>query len=112
MPEQLSINFEAARRARDAGIARVAESSEELTPGWQDRALDLLRRYAHAQVTPFLGEEFRLWAHAHGLEEPHDGRAFGPVFQRAVRLGVIERAGYAPAASSNCSPKPTWRPCR
>lgn len=110
MVDQLSIDFDVARADRDDAIARVARSSEELQPGWQERAMDLLVEFCQSAPGPFLAEEFRAWAWARHLEDPHDGRAFGPLFQRAARRGVIERAGYAPAASSHLSPKPTWRP--
>ncbi len=40
---------------------------------------------------------------------PHDSRAWGAVMRRAARARLIEKIGYAPAASSHGSPKPLWK---
>lgn len=106
---QLPLDHRAAVIRREVGMDRVGAKVEALTPGWLDAAFVLLQRFAAEQRKPFLTEDFRSWAHAHGLELPHDGRAFGPVLQRAARDGLIARAGFAPASSSNRSPKPLWQ---
>lgn len=99
--KQLDMDFIRARR--DDGIARVAASSGD---DWQDAALASLHQYALTHER-FLTEEAR--ADADQLPDWVDGRAWGQVVRRAVRLGWIERAGFAPARSSNLSPKPLWR---
>jgi hypothetical protein len=101
-----------AKARGESGAQRAADHAERTAPGWQDRAFELLAMFAKvkAQVgTPFLGESFRAYASTNGLEDPPDGRAFGAVFKRAAREGVIESVGFAPANSSNRSPKTLWR---
>lgn len=105
---QQTIDFEAARARRDQGMTRCADKAERESSGWNDHALALMRHYALAQVLPWTIEQFRPWAYGRGLAKPDDERAFGSTTQRAIRLGYIERVGYAPAASSNGAPKATY----
>ena len=107
--DQLGLDFEAARARRDAGMASSLEHAESDVPGWGDHAYALLRQFACLQDQPWTCEQFRPWAYSRGLAKPDEERAFGPVTQRAIRDGVIARVGYAPAASSNGSPKPQYQ---
>lgn len=109
MSAQLPIDFETARRRRDIGISRAADHADADTPGWSDIAFDFLEACAKVRAAPFLAEDIIELAKAAHLEPPPDGRAWGGVFQRACRRGVIAKAGYAPAKTSNCSPKVLWR---
>lgn len=43
------------------------------------------------------------------IGETADFRSFGPVIQSLKADGLIECSGYAPAISSNYSPKKLWR---
>lgn len=96
-----------AEQRRDHGIQRAVDHAEREQEGWTDFALSLLRFYASRQSDPFLAEQFV--EHCTGLIAlPPDGRAWGGVFKRAARLGIIRRVGYAPAKSSNLAPKCTW----
>lgn len=109
MEPQYQINFDVAAARREAGMASALDHAESDAPGWGDTCLDYMRRYALRQSDPWTCEEFRAWAYALGLPMPAEQRAFGPVTQRAIRAGLIQRVGYAPAASSNGSPKPVYR---
>jgi hypothetical protein len=103
-----TLDFEAARARRAAGMASAFEHAESDVPGWGAQCFQMLVAYAAEQHHSFTIETFRAWAHARGLPVPAESRAFGPVTQRAIRQGVIVRTGYAPAASSNGSPKPVY----
>lgn len=110
MNAQLAIDFDAARARREAGMTSALEHAESDAPGWGDRAYALLVEFAREHAAdPWTCEQFRPWAYARGLSRPDEERAFGPVTQRAIRAGAIVRVGYAPAASSNGSPKPQYR---
>lgn len=106
---QLPLDHKAATIRREVGMDRVAAKAQRVQPGWMDHAYVLLQRFAAEQRSPFLGEAFRAWAYARGLTRPHDERAFGPLMTRAAKARVIVRAGFAPSASSNGSPKPLWQ---
>lgn len=93
-----------ARRKRDKGIERAAAHATE---EWRERALGYVK--LHALCTrQFLTEHVRNMATLDGLEAPPDGRAWGSVMQVAARQKVIVRKGFAPARSSNMSPKVLW----
>lgn len=107
---QLAIDFDAAAEARDLGMQRAVDHANREEPEWSGQALGQLTAYANIIGRPFLIEEARVWAEAHGLPNPPDARAWGAVVKRAAhkKKPVIVRAGAAPAASSHCSLKPLW----
>lgn len=103
---QLSLTFVKARR--DDGLKRAGDHAGD---GWKRRARSYLLEYltTRRRGDDFLTEHLRDFAHNRGLEFPPDGRAWGAVLQAAARDGLIEKIGYAPAKSSNLSPKVLWR---
>jgi len=59
---------------------------------------------------PFLAEQFVEYAtKRYGLLPPPDGRAWGGPVRRAALAGKIRKVGYAPANTSNRSPKALWQ---
>lgn len=113
---QLAIDFDAAKTRGDLGAERAAGRAELRVPGWIDHAVDAVRdAVTHSAVHlrgEFTIERIREWLSAERvpLQDPPDGRAWGHVTRRAVALGIIEpTGGYAPAASSNGSPKRLYR---
>lgn len=97
-----------ARSRRDDGIKRASRDRD-----WQIAAYCLLQQWVAMHRVckrSFLTEAFRAWAEGKGLSPPHDGRAYGGVVQKAVKDGLVMKAGYAPAKSSNLSPKVLWLP--
>ncbi len=105
---QTSFELERAALSRDRGILNASIGAEIAVPGWSLEAFAFLKRFAeqHAQ---FMAEDVVKAAAADHLPAPPDGRAFGGVIQRAVREGLIRKIGYAPAATSNLSPKCVWQ---
>lgn len=103
------IDFDAAAAARDAGIARAAAHANRVESEWTGQALGMLTAYAHQADGPFLIEQARAWAEEKGLPPPPDKRSWGAVARQAAAKNRIRKAGYAPAASSNCSPKVQWQ---
>lgn len=94
---------------RDLGIARAKQRAEREYDGWTLAAAEYLRDYAKRAVgQPFLLEDARE-ASRFRLAQPTNGKAWGASVQLACRQKWIEKAGYAPARSSNGSPKCLWR---
>jgi hypothetical protein len=106
MPPDKSDLFNWAERRRDIGMERAVEHADAVQDSWSVDATAALLAYAHRIGRSFLVEEVR--EAATWLPSPPDGRAWGAVTRRAALAGSIVRVGYAPAASSNCSPKCLW----
>lgn len=64
------------------------------------------QRKNSAGVT-FTSEEFRQDVKA-TLPQPPDDRAFGSVFRRAAKAGVIKKLGFVPALTRHCAPTVMW----
>jgi len=94
-----------AERKRDVGIERGAEGAEHVDPGFAERALVHVERYARTHPGPFLAEEIRAGFETGAV----DGRAWGGIMAKARARGLIESDGFALANSSNRSPKCAWR---
>lgn len=97
---------DAARQRRDTALASVAENAGD---AWVEDAARYIRAHAERSQSPFLVEDVIEHWNAANKPRPHDPRAWGAAVQRAKRLGWIVRVGYAPAKTSNMSPKPLWR---
>ena len=95
----------AARERGKTGSRRASERADRASEGWTERAAQRIRQHASCvDVDRFLIEEVAYgypWA-------PPDPRAWGHATRLAVRRGWIKQVGYAPAASSNGSPKCLW----
>ena len=101
----IAASMPAARKRRDAGIERVERGAGEK---WLEEAATYIRHYAGMLRTGFLVEDVAdRWAAAK-MPAPRDARAWGGAVRRAARAGWIKRAGYAPARTSNLSPKVLW----
>lgn len=101
--------LDAAKR-RDEAIERVANHADALDPEWSDRAYASLIKFCCLYRVPFIAEEVRHWAEGLSLiSPPHDARAWGAIIKRAAKDELIIKVGYAPAKSSNLSPKVQWQ---
>lgn len=97
-------------RRRNEAMEQVVNHADELAPNWSDRAYSALALYCTKMREPFITEDVRAWAEGLGLiSAPHDSRAWGAVIRRAAAAGMVEKIGFAPARSSNLSPKVLWQ---
>lgn len=98
-----------------AAAERSAARADRAEPDWTESAVTAVRKYAdtlriiHGRPESFLAEKARAHAEMHGLSEPPDSRAWGHVMQLCKRRKILKPVGYAPAESSNGSPKVLWR---
>lgn len=99
-----------AERRRDDGIRNAIRRADRTDEGWSASARAALLEFLAKQGrAPFLAESVRTWAESKGIvRAPTDGRAWGHVMQAAKRNGIVVACGYAPANSSNRSPKVQW----
>jgi hypothetical protein len=91
---------------RELGLERSASSAGIV---WRERALGYLREFVARHRAPFLAEHVRAYAESRGFADPPTAKSWGPVMQRAARERIIVAHAYAPARSSNGSPKVLWR---
>lgn len=95
---QLAITFvDRATFARNLGTEageRCADKASQQDPEFKAKALEFIVKYIR-QVGESTGESATLAAVLAGIK-PHDQRAFGPVYQKAIRQGLIRVVGYAP----------------
>lgn len=96
------------RRVRHRKAKDCTEKADADTPKWSVLAYNHLCHFARARDGEFLGEEFIYTAIRNGLPAPADKRAFGSVFTKAAKAGVIKRVGWS-TSTMNCSAKPVWR---
>ena len=109
MNDQIDIDFDAARAARDAGIAMAIDHADAVEPRWSDYAFAFLTDYALTHET-FTSEDVRE-ASAGVVTEPPSLRAWGGVFMRAAKRGMLLREGYANARDPkvHCNVVTVWR---
>lgn len=83
--------------ARDQAMAQVGANAG--TP-FSDKAYDFIQTYLSDLPAGASGEDITDACKAAGII-PHDDRAFGPVFMRLAKHGVITKAGYRPRAKGH-----------
>jgi hypothetical protein len=108
MPPRPNPDAATARAERDAGMEAAAAGAEAQCEGWGDLALEWLRKYALEHAS-FISEEATDAARLWGLVEPSNSKAWGPVFKKAAKEGIIKRDGYGNSTRRHCSPTPRWR---
>lgn len=74
---------------------------------WKAKAYSALVQYAKRSTAPFTTEQARTSIQKR-LDAPPELRWWGDVTQEAIRRGVIKAIDFAPARSSNGSPKPVY----
>ena len=103
-----------ARAARDAGMQQAADHADEVNENWGDQAYEVLRLFVAGKrgtTNTFTSEQVRDSILAAGLPKPPHARAWGPVFSRAARAGLIVKAGIteSKAPHCHCSHVGAWR---
>lgn len=84
---------------RDTGMALARDAQEQKAPGWTDLAYRAIESVARSQATVHVDDVARVgegW-----LPEPAHANAWGSVWQKAIRRGLILRSGSVrPAGGS------------
>jgi hypothetical protein len=88
------------------GMEAVASKANRFNIGWTNTAFLFLVNYAESNDV-FLAEDV-VKASKNEVPEPHDNRAWGAIFHKAAKAGLINKIGFKPAKTSHGSPKPLW----
>jgi hypothetical protein len=111
--ESRAASRSAAESRRDRGMQRAQAHADAVQlDAWSARAMSALRRYlaeGPGRDGAFLAEQFVDWTKTADVAQPPEPRAWGAVISTAARRGLIRRIGYAPANTSNRSPKCLWQ---
>jgi hypothetical protein len=93
---------------RDAGIAQAEESANQKTENWTQLAYSFLLEFMRSN-DEFMAEDVRL-ASEGKVEPPPSNRAWGGIFVRAVKEGLIRRKGFRNVknAKAHCTPATLW----
>jgi hypothetical protein len=102
------MNLDQARAERDEGMERAITKADEYN-GFATHAAQHLELYAYFnQEFP----AFKVVASYAGLDhlpQPTDARAWGSIFMKAIKAGMIERIGYVQHPERHASPAPLYR---
>ena len=106
---QLAIDFTLAVAARDRGMTQAAEHAERAHDCWGETAMAFLERFAETHAT-FISEDVSDATRADGtFPQPPTDRAWGAIYVRAARLGLIEKVGIGRSRRRHASICPKWR---
>lgn len=107
--EQPTLDFERARADRDAGMARSLEHAERLTQNWGDLAYTFLLIFARSNAS-FISEDVSDASKASKtFPQPPTDRAWGQVYRRALKQGIIVQDGSGRSRRRHASICPRWR---
>lgn len=106
MTDQLTITH--ARQLRDEGMARAGDHAERVTPQWLDTAYAFLLNFATTHQT-FISEDVSDASKVWGMVQPPTDRAWGSVYVRAVKAGIIVQDGAGRSRRRHASICPMWR---
>jgi hypothetical protein len=100
-----------AENNKNVGILMSEEAAKDRCPGWSEQAYALLIEFKKSASKPFLAEEAREYAHAHGLPKPASERAWGAVIRRAAQAKEILFHGYAKTSNplAHRTPASVWQ---
>lgn len=103
--------------ARDEGMSRSTAHANADHKAWAERAYAFLVRYC-SRAAEFAGFEVIAAAYASGdvprlqgkdAADRSPDKAWGSIFVRAGKNGLIRRIGYAAHPTRHHSPTPKWR---
>lgn len=93
---------------RDIGMKQATDHADQKIEKWSDRAYDFLLEFIKTNKE-FMAEDVRN-ASEGTLELPPSNRAWGSIFVKAARAGMIKRKGYRQVknAKAHCTPATLW----
>lgn len=109
--EQTQIDYKA-RAERDAGMAQATGHANDATPFWSELAYIALEHYVYMAVKPhFTSYDFIEVYKTMNRDMPPTNKAFGSIFTKAARNGLIRKVGYRPHPLRHASPTVLWQVC-
>lgn len=110
---QASLSFVTGQDLRDAGMHAAIRNAEREHADWPTEAMRALHMYLRAHPgKEFMAEDVRNYAYdTLAVPYPPHCRAWGSIFQKAAREGLIQRVRIAPVKtpSSHMANASVWR---
>lgn len=103
------IDLFTARQLRDAGMQQATDHAQDLCFDWPERAYGFLEGYARQNAT-FISEDVSEASKAvPSFPQPPTDRAWGSIYVKAQRAGLIEQYGAGRSRRRHASICPRWR---
>jgi hypothetical protein len=94
---QLIFDLEQGRQLRDEGIKKAEDHANSVHPNWSEKAYEFLKRYLkNMGGVEFQAEDVRSFAALVNFPLPDNARAWGGVFNRAIKENLIKKVGIGP----------------
>lgn len=98
----------AARVERDVNMARALDKADRAVTGWPDLAYAFLELHARRHQY-FISEDVSDASKAEQLEQPPTDRAWGSIYTKAAKAGLIVQDGSGRSRRRHASICPRWR---
>jgi hypothetical protein len=90
-----SLDLFSGAELKKGGISVAIDHANLKHDGWSNEAYKALKSFLNTHKNSFMCEEVRKFAHFDlGLVQPPSSRAWGGIFQRAVREKIIKHVGF------------------
>jgi hypothetical protein len=106
------MKFPTGKELQEEGMQRAIDTTEKLIPEWSDFAYQYLQQYCREHPgQEILGEDVRA-ASIGIVPEPKSNRAWGAIFSRGARSGLLDHVGYKPVKNprGHCGLTRIWIP--
>jgi hypothetical protein len=101
--------FEFAEQQAREGMGQALGHAEEARPGWGEVAYEYLLGFAQRHAS-FISEDVSdETKETHYFPQPPTDRAWGSVYRRALKEGIIARDGVGRSRRRHASICPRWR---
>lgn len=108
MSQQLTLDNAMARAAADDGMRRAIEHAEAECENWGELAYLFLEQFCRKNLS-FISEDVSDASKTWGMVQPPTDRAWGQVYRRAQKSGVIVMDGTGRSRRRHASLCPRWR---
>jgi hypothetical protein len=99
--------FQHAEAERDFGMLRAARHAEETHLHWNDRAYAFLVEFAKRNAS-FISEDVSDASKKVDFPQPPTDRAWGSIYRKALKNGVIIQTGSGRSRRRHASICPRW----
>jgi hypothetical protein len=80
-------------------MSRAIDTANRTHDNWSERAYELLQRYLKSNSGEFMAEDVRAFAAMVDFPLPDNPRAWGGIFNKAVRTKLINKIGIGPVSN-------------